>query len=216
VKALLTALALAVALVHMAVFGLFFMDVRRLGGTAFNGGEVDGKCWVVDHGRRSEVSAEDYRRNRALGIAVFAGTPVAMAALGFLLFTRVVPWFLYPLGTEELARAVKRVRESGAAVAEASTGGRIGWCNFSRPMLRLSVHPGGVVVKPLWMEPFAVERDQVTAVGRKRFLFVERIEFEHTSPDVRSPIRFEGEKDAPFVAALEGLRRTEPDSRRRR
>jgi len=216
VKPLLTALAVALFLVHAAVFVLCIVDSRRLGGMALNGGATDGKYWVSDHGRRTEVSAEDYRWNRLLEISVFAGAPLGMAGIAYLLFAQFLPRIIHPRGTDGLAATVRRVRESGAAVAEARTGGSFAWCNFGKPMLRVTVHPGGVVVKPMWMEPFAVEREQIRSVERKRFFLVERIEIVHGSPDVRSPIRLEPSKDAPFVAALEGLRRTEPDSRRRR
>jgi len=205
VKPLLTALAIAVFLLHAAVFVLFLVDDHRLGGDALNGGAADGRYWVSDHGRRTEVSAEDWRWNRLLEIVVFAGAPVAMAGTAFLVVTQVLPRFVYPRGADDLATGVRRVQGSGPAIASVRTGGRIGWCNFGGPLLGISVHPGGFVVKPMWMEAFAIGREQVVSVERKRILFAERIEIVHESPDVRTPIRLEGSKDGAFVAALEAL-----------
>ena len=204
-KPLLTALATVALLAHAAIFVLFLADVHRNGGAALHGGESGGRYWVAEHGRRTEVSAEDYARSRWLGIGVLGGALPAMAGGGYLLFAWMLPWAVYLRGEDDLGAAVKRVRGSGAPAAEGRTGGSLGRANFGGPMLRVSVHPGGLVVKPLWMAPFAVERESVTAAGRKRSWLVRRIEIEHRSPDVRSPIRFEVPRDPALAAALEGL-----------
>lgn len=204
-RGILTAFAVLFLLGEFALFGMFLLDSRRLGGDALNGSQEGARTWVSDHGRRTEVTAEEFRRNRRLGIAAFSLLPLGLAGTGYLLVTRLFPRGIYLRGANEAGDGADRVRRSGAPLAEARAGGRLGWVDFGGPFLRLSVHPGGLVVKPIWMPAFGIRREDIRAVRRVRSPFGDRIEIEHASPDVRSPLRFTGKTGDAFVADLEGL-----------
>jgi hypothetical protein len=205
VRPLLSALAAVVVLASMAIFVLFMEDTIRIGGSAVNGREEDGRFLVVDHGKATEVTAEVYRRNRLLGILMFSLWPLGMAGGGWLLFTEVFPRMVFLRGPGERAAAVKRVLRSGDAVAEGRIGGRLGSLNFGGPMIRVSVHPGGIHLKPFGIPAFAVERDRIRTVERRRILLQRRVEILHDSRDVRSPLLLDAREGTPLLAALEGL-----------
>lgn len=204
-RPLLTALAVCVFLFHGAVFVLFFVHSGRIGGDAFQGGEEGGRFFVASHGKRTEVSREEYDRSRFLGIAVFVGSPLGVAALGWLLFAEFLPRMIFLRGPEDRAEAVKRVLRSGPVVAEGRVGGRVGWVNFGGPMIRVSVHPGGVHLKPVGIPAFAVERGRIRAVEERKSRFRPRVEILHDSRNVRSPLLLDAAWGTPLAAALAGL-----------
>ncbi len=204
-RPLLTALAVCVFLSHGAVFVLFFIHSGRIGGDAFQGGEEGGRFFVANHGKRTEVSREEYDRSRLLGIAIFAGAPLGLAGIGWLLFAEFLPRVIFLRGAEERAAAVKRVLRSGPAVAEGRIGGRLGWANFGGPMIRVSVHPGGVHLKPFGIPAFAVERERIRAVEERKSRFRPRVEILHESRDVRSPLLLDAAWGTPLAAAIAEL-----------
>jgi len=204
-RPLLTGLAALSLLASATIFVLFLGHSRRLGGSAMNGGAEHGRYLVGDHGRTTEVTEEEFRTNRLLGIALFSVWPLGMAGGFFLLFTVIVPRMIFLRGEEDRAAAVKRVQRSGEAVATAKVGGRLGWANFGGPLIRVSVHPGGIHLKPLWMPAFAVEKEHIRSVGERKHFLQRRLEIRHDSRDVRSPLLLDARSGTPLAEALEGL-----------
>src|SRR3972149_3497904 len=94
-RPLVSAFAAAALLASMAVFILFVEHSIRIGGTAMNGREKNGRFLVVDHGKATEVPAEVYRRNRLLGILVFSLHPLGLVGGAWLLFTEFLPRMIF-------------------------------------------------------------------------------------------------------------------------
>jgi hypothetical protein len=189
-----------------ALFVVFLDHSQRLHGDALSGTQIDGRYFVADHGRRTEVAEDDWRTNRTLGVGMIATFPLGMAGMAYLLFAQVFRRAIYRRSDDEVAAGVRRVRASGAVVAEVRTGGNLGWVGFGGKLLRVAVHTGGVVVKPIFLPEFGIAREQVRAVRpRKVWKLVEQVEIDHGAPDVPSPIVLALRHADPVVAALEAL-----------
>ena len=74
--------------------------------------------------------------------------------------------------------------------------------NYSGPLIRFTVYPGGIVMKPIFLAPLAVPASEITAVRLKREWWAKGVEIAHTSSHVASPIFLHCPEDHPFVTAL--------------
>ena len=63
---------------------------------------------------------------------------------------------------------LRRVQDSGAVLATTRTGGQVGGMHASAGLLRVDVHPGGLVVKPILMPAIAVPAQDIVALQTVR------------------------------------------------
>jgi hypothetical protein len=94
--------------------------------------------------------------------------PLTILAAGYLLTQLVLPWFMGSQSREESAQREQLLRASGAPLAAANTGGRIGGVYVSRGLLTVQVFPGGILLKPLLMRSSAVVNGEVTGLRVKQ------------------------------------------------
>jgi hypothetical protein len=205
-KATLTVLAVAAIVATFTFFGLFLADDLRLGGDALNGRTEAGRFYVVDHGKATEVSEEQWRRNRSLAITMLCLFPFGMAGMAYVNFAVVIPRLVFR-GTpvDERERRAAQIAGSGPAIATSNAGGGFGWFGITKGMMSTDVHPRGLVLRLRFMGRVAVEASEITAVReetrfRQRFVVVE-----HRSPQAKSPIRLTCGKDVAFAEAVNGL-----------
>jgi hypothetical protein len=192
--------AVAAVLVAFGFYNFFSFMVEsdRLGGDAVNGHAENGHYFVSNHGRDHEVTAEEWARSRRHAHSVMVSHPLAMIGMAYLLFTFVFPRALGRAGPETPGR-VRSVAESGPLVASISCSGKVG--SLSLP-LRVSVHPGGVIIKPLWMPPRAVLAHEISSIRRRSSILRGGIEVEHSATDVTSPIMLIVRDDSPVAQAI--------------
>jgi hypothetical protein len=204
-KAMLLVLSFAAILAASIVSPLFLADVARLHGDALNGSTSDGRYYVSDHGAKTAVSEQDWRRNRSLGILMFTVHPLGMLGLAYVLFAVVFPRVVYRTPREERDARVRDVAASGPALASTKCAGKFRWFGMSKAMLAAEVHAGGLVLRPKFMGSVAIRADEIRSV-RDESSFLQRfLVIEHASSHVVSPIRLNAAGDAAFAAALRGL-----------
>lgn len=190
----------AAVILAMAVYGVatFVGETQRLGGDALNGYAQDGHYYVANHGRYTEVTPDQWELSRSHEIRMLVMQPLALVAMGFLILGFVVP-SLVGRPTPEAPDRVSNVIGSGPLLATARCRARIGIANVP---VRLHVHPGGIVVRPMWLSDRAVASGEISAVRKREGFFVSGLEIEHRSVDVASPILLRlGETD-PVATAL--------------
>jgi hypothetical protein len=125
-----------------------------------------------------------------------------MASMAYLLFQHVFPSLMYRVPKEELAGVERVVLNSGAPLATTSSSGRIGEVRFGGPLLRATVYPGGLVIKPIFQASFALTASEIIGVHFKRQWWANAVEITHTSPHVAGRILLHCAEDDPFVTAL--------------
>jgi hypothetical protein len=122
-------------------------------------------------------------------VPVWLSHPLAMLAMGYLLFQHIFPAMIYRGGPEARMQAVQAVRATGAVLAKTSCGGYIGRLQFRGPLLGVEVYPGGVLFKPLLMPAVAILDHEVSSVQLQKVWLSEMVEIQHTSPSIASPIQ---------------------------
>jgi hypothetical protein len=140
--------------------------------------------------------------NASTPIPVLISQPLAILAMGYLLFQSVFPLLLYGTISPQTSEAADRLRQSGAELATTLCGGKIGRLHFRGPLLRVRVFPGGLLIKPALMPAVPIFRHEITYMLPRVQLMVQDIELSHMSPLVRTPIRLGISIHSPVGQAL--------------
>lgn len=198
----------AAVLFGLAIYSFAVMigDSSRLGGDALSGYVEDGRYYVSNHGRATEVSRDDWEASRRHAQTVFVTHPLGLVAMGYLLFAFIFPTFAGRRSADADAR-IASVRASGDARATARCGGRIGQLRLSGPLFRVSVHPGGLVLEPLFLGSRAILAAELASVRPSSSGLFRTLEIVHASPDVASPVVLAVAETSPLGEALRGLER---------
>lgn len=205
-KKLLVVLAAVVAIVGIVNLLSFFALSLIRGGDAFGGYMRDGRYYVTNHGEETEVSEAEWRRSRLQGQSLLLTIPLTMVSTGYLMLGVIFPRFMYRGSRQALDATERAVRDSGPPLATTYCGGRIGPVQYRGPLLRATVFPGGVVLKPFLQPPCALAAAEITGVRDSPVRWpIGQIAIVHTSAQVARPIYLGCGASSPFVAALRGV-----------
>jgi hypothetical protein len=182
-------------------FFSFITETQRLGGDALNGYVRDGHYYVTNHGQAREVTREEWEHCRTHSLSVFVSHPLAMLGMAYVLFAFVFPSLM---GRAQAAtpQRVEAVRTSGPELASTSCSAKIGSVNIR---VRATVHPGGIVVKPMLIGPRAVLAREMRNLQPKSSFLLRGIALEHAAPDLASPLVLWVGRDASVESALRRL-----------
>ncbi len=201
----LAALIVIVVVVGFANFGAFLIGSRRLGGDALNGYEQNGHYYVAGHGNTAAVSEAQWRQSRFQAFSVLITFPLAILGLAYLLLRYIFPAQLYRGPRAAFATAVRDVRASGPPLAAVRCSGTLGGLELSGPLVGATVYPGGVVIVPVLMPPFALNAREIVAIEFRRTWTTPGCEIVHSSAQIAQPIRLRCAETDPIVAALRSL-----------
>ncbi len=191
----------AVVILAMTVYGLvtFVAETQQLGGDALNGHVQDGRYYVADHGRYTEVTADQWELSRSHEIRMLVMQPIAVVAMGFLILGFVVP-SLVGRPTPEAPERVRTVVQSGPVLASARCRARIG---IGKVPVRVAVHPGGIIVRPMWLSERAIASSEITAVREREGLLLSGVEIQHRAVDLASPVLLRLRAPHPVATTLQ-------------
>jgi hypothetical protein len=198
-------LALVAIAIGFINFFWSFAEATTIG-DAMNGYQQDGHYFVRLRGGYSEVSRATWEWSRVHSLSVLITHPLALAGMGYMLFRFGFPMFMG--GKSESAATMARVEEirtSGPTIATARCAGRIGGVTISGPLIQVSVLPGGIVIKPIFMPPRAIGASEISRVFPKRRIFGNYLEIEHAGTDVASPLILYVSADSRVGRALGSL-----------
>jgi hypothetical protein len=203
------------ALVAIAVgFINFFWSVGESTtiGDAMNGYQQDGHYFVRLRGGYTEVTRATWEWSRIHGVSVLITHPLAMAGMGYMLFRFGFPMFMGGKSESAVTMArVAQIRASGPTIATARCAGRIGEVNISAPLLGVSVMPAGIVIKPIFMPPRAIDASEISRITPKSGIFGNRLEIEHSGTDFGSPLVLYVSAESRVGQAILGLASSEAE-----
>lgn len=203
-KSIIPYLAFTMIVVGFVNFFWYFAEGQTLGGDASAGYIRNGRCFVGSHGAYKQVPCEDWERSRIHGISVLVTHPLAMISMGYLLFRFVFPALMGRRRAKEIADRAQLVQGSGAELASARCGGQIGMVRSSKGLLRVSVYPGGIVIRPVFMAPVTILKSEIRSIEvKKQFLSGTHIQINHRARDTLSPLVLSEPPDSVVARAIE-------------
>jgi hypothetical protein len=201
--------ALAVVVIGFVNFMWFFAESTTIGDTQ-RGFVRDGHYFLV-HGRvATEVSRERWDWSNLHAASLLVTHPLAMAGAAYLLFTVVFPSMLGSGDPTARRERVERIRSSGVALASTRTGGKIGGLRATKPLVRADVHPGGLIVYVIGIEPLAIDADALTSLHSERSFGTAMVRISHRQADTPADVRLYLDDGSPVVQALRGLISSQP------
>lgn len=198
-------LAVAIIVLGFANFFAFLIESAALGGDALNGHVTNGHYYVASHGILTEVSQAVWTVSRIHAVVTLVSWPLVMLAMAFLLFRFVFPFMMAGKAPGQASERVMAIRASGVSLWQGWPGGVAGGVNATRWMLGAAVYPGGIVVTPRFMPPYAIRADEIRSVRFGRRLVTPTVEVEHAGTDITSPLVIYGGPDSPQALALLSL-----------
>jgi hypothetical protein len=207
-RADVAALAIAVVLFNVSGFVMGTGLAMHQTSAAQNRYATDSYANVVYLGGFIEVSKAQWSESRSQGFNLALVFPVTMLVIGLLLFRLHFPRVIFHGPRAAREQIERKVRDSGAPQATIWCAGRLGRVSFRGPLLRVTVHPAGLRVKPLLLPAFAIRASEITAVEPVQYGWLNGIELTHAARHVVSPLILYRDWDDPFRATLEATVRS--------
>lgn len=135
--------------------------------------------------------------------------PLAMAGMAYLLFSTFFPLVMGVTFGSEATLRLERVRASGPVIASARPGGRLGEIRFTSPLLKVDVHPGGVVLAFIGMSPMAIDRNALESASTGSSWGTKALQIGHRQDGVPSDIRLYLDDRSSVAIAIRALIGTE-------
>lgn len=153
---------------------------------------------------RTDPAMSDWARVH--GASVLLTHPLAMAGMAYLLFRFIFPGMMSGRLTQEASSDRARwIRASGALMASDRSDAKLGDLDLYGSMLKISVYPGGVLMKPAFMRERTILRTEIRSVTAKHGLLGSKVEIVHAGADVGSPVILRGSPDRPIVRAMRAI-----------
>ena len=197
---------LAAAVVVIGFVNFFWFMAESLSvGDANQGRIVDGHYFLGNKGTFTEVTRAAWEWSQFHGASIIVTHLAAMASGGFLLLRRVFPAQMAGSASadpELVHGRIELVRASGPILHRASIGGRVGPVRLSKPLLEVSVHPNGLVVRAKLMSEHAILAAEIVDVRKGRSVLQDTVEIEHLGVGSKSPLLLYRSIDDPIVLAI--------------
>lgn len=175
-------------------------------GDALNGYQTGGHFFVLHKPGYTEVSQALWEWLRFHGASIFVTHPLAIAGVAWFAFG--IDWPRAIAGrktSQEKTARIELIRSTGPALSTAKSGGSIGRLRLPGPMIKVSVYPGGIVVKPLFMAEHAVLASEIDHVTATRAWTRREVTIEHTGVDMKSPLVLYVKGDSEIFAAIRSV-----------
>jgi hypothetical protein len=201
-------LGFAACVVAIVNFVWVIVEVQSIG-DALSGHQSSGHYFVANKPGYTEVSQATWNWLRFHSMSMFVTHPVGLVGGAWYKFARDWPGRISGNASPaEMSARIRQVRESGPVLAMVSTSARFG--RIWLPRVHVTVHPGGIIVKPLTSE-HSILADEIDRAIPRRFLRFERVEIWHARVDFISPLIISAKSDSQIVEAIQGLVRPPED-----
>ena len=174
-------------------------------GDASQGRIVDGHYFLGNKGTFTEVTKAAWDWSVFHGASIFITHPLALVSMGYLSLRKAFPATMagsVAFNSEIGRQRIELVRSSGPATAEETMGGRVGPLTMTAPLLKIWVHPKGLIVRAILGNEHAILAAEVVHLGKRRVFFREAVEIEHLGMGSKSPLVLYRSIDDPIVSAI--------------
>ncbi len=191
----------------MVNFVSFAIESAKLGGDALNGFEKDGRYYVSNHGRNTEVSHSAWLWSRVHAASVFVSHPLAMIGMVLVVFGYLPTLTVYKRDKQQIANRVASLRTDGPPLAAIRCNGKIGDTTFRACLLGVEVVAGGLCISPGLGAPFAILGTELRGISRISERLTRGLRIDHAGVDADSPLllNFSPDGEPAFINAVERL-----------
>ena len=173
---LLCVLFIVIAPLNFIAFG--FHD-QMLGGDAMNGHQANGRFYVSDHGRETEVTKSRWYASLWHADSLFVTHLLGLGAILLAIFKDAFPESLIA-GAHERAQIVRTIRHSGWPQADFRASGKIR--SVSIRWLKVAVYPGGLIFQILSIAEFGILASEIDKIERSAAFLDNGATIIHCSP----------------------------------
>ena len=138
-------------------------------------------------------------------ISLFFTFPMAMIGIFYIFIAYIFPSFIYGEKPEILKQKTEKVIHSGLPIQTENFAGFIGGVRFKGYMIKVTIYPDGITIKPRFMSVSAVNKLDIISLKKEHRWFGDEITIEHLSKSVKSPIILRRKNIENFYIALECL-----------
>lgn len=174
-------------------------------GDASQGRIVGGHYFLGNKGTYTEVTKAAWDWSVFHGASIFITHPLALAGMAYVTLRKAFPAQMagtVAADSEVGRQRIELVRGSGPAIAEETMGGRVGPLTMTAPLLKIWVHPKGLIVRAMLGNEHAILAAEVVHLGKRRVFFQEGVEIEHLGMGSKSPLILYRPIDDPIVTAI--------------
>jgi hypothetical protein len=185
---------------------LWFMAESSTIGDAGRGFIRDGHYYLVNAGVATEVSKAAWDWSVLHGRSILLTHPLALVGAAYLGFTVAFPAMLGVRPDPTLPARLARIVASGPRSATARMGARLGGVQLTRPLVRVDVHPRGIILAPFGLGQFGIDAADLIAVAKEQsFARGTRFRIEHDQAGTPDRIELYVDEDSPVLVAIRGL-----------
>lgn len=186
-------------------FVWFFAESSTIG-DANRGFVRDGRYFLVNAGVATEVPKAAWDWSVFHGRSIFVTHPLAILGGMYVAITVAFPAMLGAVPDPARHGRLASIVSSGPRLFTARTGGRLGGVQLTRPLVRVDIHPGGLILWPFGLGQFPIEAARLVAVVEERSrLSGTRFRIAHTQVGTPPLVELYVDGDAPILAAIRGL-----------
>lgn len=127
---------------------------------------------------------------------------VFVVGLLMLIFRVILPMQIYRSNVQERKRDLEQLLATGRPMAHISCGGALGRQPFRGPTINVTVYPGGVAIKPIFMPPAVIFNHEITGVRPWSLIITEGIYLDHRGRSMVTPVSLECSQRHPLRVLL--------------
>lgn len=127
---------------------------------------------------------------------------VFVVGLLVLIFRVILPKQIYRSNAQERIQDSEQLLATGSPLAHMSCGGALGRQPFRGPTINVTVYPGGIMIKPLFMPPAVIFNHEISGIRPWSLILTEGIYIDHQGRSLVTPVSLECSQRHPLRILL--------------
>jgi hypothetical protein len=123
-------------------------------------------------------------------------------ALLALIFRVILPMQIFRSSAQERKRDLEQLLATGSPLAHMRCGGALGRQPFQGPTINVTVYPGGIAIKPIFMPTAVIFNRDITGIRPWSLIITEGIYLDHRGRSIVTPVSLECQQRHPLRELL--------------
>ena len=119
-----------------------------------------------------------------------------------LIFRVLLPMQIFRSNVQERKRDLEQLQATGNPLAQMSCGGALGRQPFRGPTINVTIYPGGIAIKPIFMPTAVIFNHEITGIRPWSLLFVEGMYLDHHGRSMVTPVSLQCSQRHPLRVLL--------------